>query len=224
MSPCPPPPVSSARYPFPTAGATPYRGGYLYATDYHSGLVVYDVNNPADPVYIKRIATPFLTNDIAVSGGYAYVADEAQGAMGYNLMDPVSIFSDISIPFGNGERLCATDKGLFSANESYGAAFCDIGNPNDPASVKTFDFGSKTSRGITTAGNYAFVNNHRYEGWQQQLSVAIIDVGRVAAPFLLTELDTAKQEGDIYSNGIAVSGAYLYQAVGDGLRIFSLRP
>ncbi len=70
------------------------------------------------------------------------------------------------------------------------------------------------------AGQYEKTRALSGLGRQQQLSVAVIDVGRVAAPFLLTELDTAKQEGEIFSNGIAVSGACLYQAVGDGLRMF----
>ena len=60
-------------------------GDYAYVADRHGGLRIIDVSDPADPTETGFYDTPGSAEAIAVSGNYAYVADDI--ASGLRVID-----------------------------------------------------------------------------------------------------------------------------------------
>jgi hypothetical protein len=52
-------------------------GNYAYVADFAAGLQVIDVSNPASPQRVGGYDTSGYARGVAVSGNYAYVADDA---------------------------------------------------------------------------------------------------------------------------------------------------
>jgi PKD repeat protein len=50
-------------------------GNYAYIAGYVNGLHIFDISDPANPVWVNWVDTPGEAYGVAVSGGYAYVAD-----------------------------------------------------------------------------------------------------------------------------------------------------
>lgn len=198
-------------------------GDYLYTTDYHWGLQIYDIGNPAAPALAKTIDSSAQINDIAISRGYAIVADSTLGALVYDIREPLNAYIVSSVQIKDCEDLCADDTGLIASSFFYDANVCDISDPEEPTQVLEFGIAPRLGLGVALSGNYAFANSY-VNGGTPDMSITIVDVSRIGKPWLVADLRTATKSGDIYSNGIAVSGGYLYQATGDGLRIYSMRP
>ena len=51
-------------------------GDYAYVAAYGSGLQVIDISDPTAPSYAGSYDTPGIAYGVAISGNYAYVADD----------------------------------------------------------------------------------------------------------------------------------------------------
>jgi len=49
------------------------RGGYAYVADWNSGLQIFDVSNPDDPVWVAKLKTEGQPSQIVIAGNYAYL-------------------------------------------------------------------------------------------------------------------------------------------------------
>lgn len=63
-----------------------WSGGRLYVADYYYGLRVYDVSQPSNPTLISSLPIS-SANDVAVSGGYAYVSGASGSKKGLFVVD-----------------------------------------------------------------------------------------------------------------------------------------
>ena len=66
------------RWPYGPAFATEVSGGHLYYSN-GSTLMVAELSDPSAPQVVGEVALPSAGAGIAVSGGYAYVADHSAG-------------------------------------------------------------------------------------------------------------------------------------------------
>ena len=85
-------PELEGRWPYGPSFAADVAGGYLY---YGSGSVlkIAGLSDPAHPVPVgESTALPDLVTDVAVSGGYAYVADHAAGLRVIDVSNPAAPF------------------------------------------------------------------------------------------------------------------------------------
>jgi hypothetical protein len=65
-------------------------GDHAFVADGGSGLQVFDISNPASPVFVANYATPDNAQDVFVSGDHAYVADHASGIQIIDISDPTN--------------------------------------------------------------------------------------------------------------------------------------
>ena len=84
-------------------------GDFLYLLDYGpfetddtKGVYSFDISDPENPVFISRFENYTGTGcDIKVSGGYAYLADNAAGFNVIDVGDPANMSEVVHIPLGD---------------------------------------------------------------------------------------------------------------------------
>ncbi len=186
-------------------------GNYAYLAAGGSGLLIYDVNNPANPVLISSIDNGGSALDVAVSGNYAYVANYTDGLRIYNITNPASpinvghIFNN-----GAGEGVAVSGNYVYLANNTDGLRVYNVANPASPISVGIINNGG-SARDVAVSGNYAYVANDT-DG------LRIYNISNPASPVPVGHiLDFGA------AMGVAVSGKYVYLANSDdGLRIYDV--
>jgi len=122
------------------------------------GLAVVDISDPAHPeapVYCVTLGTAY---DVAVSGGYAYVADYTSGLTVVDISDPANPRSGQSLDVG-GTAAGVTVSGTcaYVATWEVGLVSVDISDPENPSIL---DAGCGTTTDLANdacvAGGYAF--------------------------------------------------------------------
>jgi len=173
-------------------------GGYVYVTDETRGLRVIDVSTPSAPVEVGVVDTPGIAFCVAVSDGYAYVADY------YSLR--VFDISAPSAPVEVGVLDMPLKAWAVSVLGSYayiatdtGVSVVDVSTPSAPVEVGLLDTPGN-SYWVALAGSYAYVAD-------ASGGVRVIDVSTPSAPVEVDILDTPG-----WSQDVAVSGAYAYVA------------
>lgn len=224
-------------------------GHYAYVAG-SPGLRVISVEDPSHPVEVGSLALTGSANDVAINGGYAYVADTYAGLRVVDISDPrapveVGYCADVY-----GWSVAAGGVHAYVAGWTAGLGVVDVSDPAHPTLVGTCDTPGYAD-GVSVAPPYAYVAD-RYTG------VRAIDVSNPAVPAEVGHLDTWSWVWDVagagdyaYAGGygrfqtldvsdpanpiptgsysspeiyaIAVSGAYAYLACGyDGLKVLSL--
>ncbi len=144
--------------------------------------------------------TPDRANGVAVSGSYAYVADEMSGLQIIDIINPTSP-SRVGYYDTPGFALCVAVSGSYAyvADWFYGLQIIDISNPTSPNLVGHCDTPG-SAFGVAVSGSYAYVAD-------DASGLQIIDVSNPSSPNLVGYCDTP---GSAY--GVAVSGSYAYVA------------
>jgi hypothetical protein len=207
-------------------------GSYLYVCSYDKGFQVFDISDPAMASEIKRVAMAPTVHGMSISGNYAYVTEDDQGVLVMDITDPTNAFYSSSIALGEAINICASETGIFVESYLNGIGVGDISDPLSPEPLKLFPPESEFGKGIAQAGNFVFAS-HYANGPAAQNIIKILDVSKIGAPRLIasydaafdTVLKNANGNNYTYANGLAVSGPYLYSAVGNkGLYVYKLRP
>ncbi|MBI5741060.1 MAG: putative Ig domain-containing protein [Nitrospirae bacterium] len=151
------------------------------------------------------------TEDILVSGNYAYVARQLKGIEIIDVSNPYSpvIVTTYNTP---GEALKSFVSGnyLYVADGSAGLQIIDITNPINPLFKGSLDT-QGSAKGIFVAGNYAFIADGSY-------GLQIFNISDPANPSFAGSFDTPGDAYDVY-----VSGNYAYVADGtSGLQIINV--
>lgn len=175
-------------------------GHYAYVADGPAGLQILDVSDPDNPVLAGSYDTPGTANSVALSGHYAYVADDT----GLQIID----VSNPGAPaFG----------GSFSLSRPFGAVAVsgNIAWLSDPllGEVIALDVGIPSSPSII--GGYRALNllfsvsiDKSYLYVAERNGIEILDVSNPAAPALAGSYHLT---GDV--KRVDVSGNHAYMAV-----------
>jgi hypothetical protein len=111
--------------------------GLAYLAENTVGLEILNVNNPSQPAYVGSFDTPGNSNDIKVSGIYAYIAD-GSSLMTINVSNPFTpaFSSSVTTEGANyfGVALNAPTQ-LFTADAAYGVETFGIGVPSSPQQI-----------------------------------------------------------------------------------------
>ncbi len=180
------------------------RGGLATA-----GLRVVDVSNPAQPREVGFYDTPGSAQGVAVSGAYAYVADDGAGLRVVDVSNPAQPrevgFYDTP---GWAEGVAVSGAYAYVADYGAGLRVVDVSNPAQPREVGFYDTPGY-AEGVAVSGSYAYVADGYYGG------LRVVDVSNPAQPREVGFYDTP---GDAL--GVAVSGSYAYVAdAWSGLRV-----
>jgi hypothetical protein len=142
-----------------------------------------------------------VPHDVAVDGGYAYVA--AGGALSVfdisNPANPIQV-AVVDTP-GSAEGVAVSGGYLYIVDWDAGLRIVDVSNPAAPEEVGAVDTPGY-AYGVAVSGNYAYVADHA-------AGLCVIDVSTPAAPIQQGTYDTAG-----YAWAVAVSGSYAYVADG----------
>jgi len=188
------------RLPYGAVSRVAVSGDYAY---FNSGdtLKVADVSDPSAPHVVGYVVLPGLASDIAVSGGYAYVAASEAGLRVIDVSNPaapveVGFVETLDVAWG-----VAVD-GDYAYVAGWGLSVIDVSTPSAPVEVGLANSPSFNGIDVAVSGGYAYVAAIEY-------GLRVIDVSTPSAPVEVGFLDTLQEAW-----GVAVSGSYAYVAWG----------
>lgn len=131
-------------------------GEYAYFTE-HEGLTIVDINPIEDAFIIKTIKTPGYAFDIAVSNGYAFIADSGQGLAIIDV-DPVESAHFVRKVFMPEPAVGVEVYGdyAFVADSESGLKILDISEPERAKIIGNVRIPG-SAKDVVVDGNYAYV-------------------------------------------------------------------
>ncbi len=183
-------------------------GEKLYGAYYYAGIRILDILNPDSLVEIGSYDTPHEALDVAVSGSYAYVADNNSFRI-IDVSDPywMSEVGYLETPeYAIGVAVHGNYAYLADAN--LGLRIIDVSDPMNPTDVAGVSGGVL---GLTIENNYVYLA-------RGSAGFHVIDVTN---PLLPEEIGSVDTPGDAYN--VAIQGDYAFVADGSsGLRIIDI--
>ncbi|MCP4695661.1 MAG: hypothetical protein GY862_02260 [Gammaproteobacteria bacterium] len=149
-------------------------GGYLYAAG-SSGLAVFELADPAAPVFAGTLTGAAPAFGVAKAGDYVYLTGGEQGVWIINVADPGAplLTASHDTPGVAGEIAVAGDY-AYVADGAGGLQIINISTPAAPSAAGVY-FTPLGARGVAVAGNHAYVA----DGFS---GLHIIDIADPAAP------------------------------------------
>ena len=199
----------------PVAGSHPrveevtVSDGLLYLGDNYGGTVIYDISDPASPIFRSSTTNTFAA-DVVTIGNHAYVA----GAYWLNVFD----ISDPAAPVilgsyrtsGKAVGLAIRDSLAYVATYDAELVILDISDPTNPTLAASHTLQSP-AMGMTMFGDWLFVPGYRY-------GLSIIDVLDPLAPELARTYDMSDRCPSVTISG---NRAYVTNEEG-GLKILQV--
>ncbi|MBC8204469.1 MAG: T9SS type A sorting domain-containing protein, partial [FCB group bacterium] len=166
-------------------------------------LLVVDVSDPAFPVLTDSIMLADYCQDIAISGGYAYIANSDSGLTIIDVSDPydISITTGYLLPYGDRAECIEAEGGYAYIGTGYydRLYIFNVTDPINPSIAGIYD-ADNNIYGITVSGNYVYIAHGSY-------GMTILDVSN---PADIYEVGWYNTPGTAYS--IAADGDYAYVA------------
>ncbi|MBK9137541.1 MAG: hypothetical protein IPM17_02060 [Verrucomicrobia bacterium] len=169
------------------------------------------MSDPAHPVRVGGHDTPGWANGVAVSGHYAYVADEGTGLQVIDVSDPAHPVrvGGYDTP-GYARGVAVSGHYAYVADGWVGLQVIDVSDPAHPVRVGGYDTPGY-AWSVAVSGHYAYVADG-------DAGLQVIDVSDPAHPVRVGGYDTPG-----YARGVAVSGHYAYVADGSrGLQVIDV--
>ncbi len=197
-------------------------GNYAYLAHDYSGLYIVDISNPTKPKEISSYdRSSSYYNDVAVIGGYAYVALSDIGLSGNTRFGGLKIvdISDPSNPtiFGlfptsvNFDNVAINGDYAYIA-DGYGLRIFNFTNP-----AKVIQTGFYNMRGadkVVVAGNFAYVLAYNFY---------IFDISDPSKPTLVSSFKHNDLANDLYINGTFAYVVYsIVSEANTGLKILDI--
>ncbi len=186
-------------------------GDLAFVADDLSGLLIFDIINPASPTLVGTYNTPGDAVDVAVAGDLAFVADYATGLVIINITNPASptLVGTYNTP-GSAYGVAVAGDLAFVADQASGLQIISITNPALPTLTGTYDTAG-TAYSVAVAGDLAFVADYT-SGLQ------IINIANPASPTLIGTYNTPG-----LAFGVAVAGDLAFVADNTfGLQIINI--
>jgi hypothetical protein len=180
-------------------------GDYAYLGG-AAGFMVADVSDPAAPRVVGEVGIPLGVRDIAVSGGYAFLACGLRGDGGLQVVDVSTPSAPVEVGFintpGPTDGVAVSGFHAYLAGD-YGLRVIDVSVPSTPVEVGSIDTPDSASA-VAVEGSYAYVAAGEYG------DLRVIDVSAPSAP---VEVGHADQLGAAL--GVAVDSGYAFVANSD---------
>ncbi|MGH8246727.1 MAG: LVIVD repeat-containing protein, partial [Gammaproteobacteria bacterium] len=188
-------------------------GNYAYVANWQDGLLVLDIQSPANPVRAGAVATDGLAQGVAISGKYAFVAGAAYISAGLEIIDisnparPQRVGSYRTPSGSDALDVAVSGNYAYVAARFDGLLIVDISNPANPVRIGAYDTG--IAQRVAVFGNYVYVADY-FGGLQ------VIDIRNPANPQRVggnTAFDPIN---------VTVSGGRLFAAAHEGLFMLDL--
>ncbi len=199
---------SSTLFNNPSEGVTAYIKGVTVSGQYaylaggpFAGLRVVDIADPAHPASLGGYDTPGNANRVAVSGDYAFVADDYAGLTVVDVADPAHPVGKATLDTdGLAYDVAVSGNFAYVADWNYGLQVFNIADPEHPSRAGSYNDGQSNSGyalAVAVSGQYAYVAD-------ANAGLSIIDISNPAQPLLAGRLAIG------YATEVAVSGHYAY--------------
>jgi len=174
-------------------------GNYAYMSCLGNGFHIFDVTNPAKPVWLKKVDIPGETWGLYVLGDYAYVC----GQYSLNIIDinppqNATIVKSVSIS-STPYDVYVTGGYAYVASGYIGLVIVDVEPINSAAVVKTVDTPGD-AWAVQVTGGYAYVAD-------ATSGLQVIDVEPIDTAYIYSFEDTPG-----VSYGVSIIGNYAYVA------------
>jgi hypothetical protein len=172
-------------------------------------LEVVDVSNPALPSFTSSIPLPSTAWDVAVAGGYAYLAggSSTPSLMIIDVSNPLAPATkgtwDVYSHGGGVYHLAVSGNQAFVPEQRYGLNIVNVANANSPFPVGYCNTPSRLLS-VTLSGNYAYVSTDYTGFWT-------VDVTIPASPIAMSQFSNNAYDA-------VVSGNYAYLTTYFGLQ------
>ena len=160
-------------------------------------MLVLDISQPSNPVYVSEIVFNSTVWDIKISGDYAYVADNKEGLRIVDISQPSNPV-EVGFYDNSDEAVGVFVSGnyVYLADFSEGLKIIDISNVSAPQEVGIYN--TEYLERIQVSGNIAFLSAF--------LGITILDISNPSQPVEVSLYNP----GNIQSTAFKVSGNYLY--------------
>lgn len=179
------------------------------------GLQAVDVSNPSQPKAVAREKTfSMAALSVAVSGGFAFVADSQAGLLAMDISD-VTNPSSPTLAAGLDTPGAAMDLQIegdyaFIADAGSGLQIADVSDPANPSPASALNTPG-AAEGVAVIGGFAYIADG-YSG------VQVIDATNKQSPVQKDSLITSD-----YAQGIDASGTHVYVAtLSTGLQVIDV--
>ena len=185
-------PLEVGRSNTPSADIT-IADNYAYLAD-SNGLSIVDITDPSSPKLVSSCDTVGFANSIAVSGNYAYIADENNGLVIIDITDKST--PKIIETYSDDSAYAVTVAGNYAYIADYwdGIVIVNISNPSVPIFTSSYD--TSCASDIAVEGNYAYVAD-------SSNGLLILDVSNPATPTLIGKYNDG-------GSSVTLSGDYAY--------------
>jgi hypothetical protein len=201
-------------------------GNHAFLGDTYNGVWAVNVNSPASPSLTGSYDTEVL-NDITIRGNYLYFLRYRQSGHFYyvyqetlDISNPASLSLTDSAVYGGstpGQIVTSNSYLLFTYEYSFGGSYWgkmgvnDIGTPETPAVLGSYEIANEDLHGIAVNGDYVYAA-------AGSNGLKVIDISTPSSP---TFAGSAATSGEALN--VVVSGNYAYVVCGDdGLEIFNI--
>lgn len=199
------------------------KGNSLYVVAAISGLKIYDITNPQNPVLQGSIATPHPANTVAVVGSHAYVGMGIHGISIINVSSPVSPHIAAHFTLGSVEIRHLNpyqSTHLFVSNDA-NVAILSLANPVAPTIASTLTTGASFKTVFTFNRHYS--SNYVYVG--TEAGIKLWKIQDIDNPLDITAKDLTATFSDFGAiTDLSVQNDVLYMVERDfGMRILHTR-
>ena len=176
-------------------------GNYAYVAGDIFGLHIFDITNPAQPVWVNKVETPSKASGVYISDGYAYVADYYSGLQIVDIDPPESanIINAVDIT-GYTNRVYVSDGYAYVTDSSY-FEIIDI-EPRESAHIVNsirIPSGCKKISDVCVSDGYAYVIS-------VEDGLHIIDIDPPELAYIVNSMD----EFGLYPLDVDVSDGYAF--------------
>ncbi len=181
-------------------------GNICYVAAGNEGLLVIDVSDPANPIWVGQYNTSHFCHSVDVQGNYAYLADWSGGLKVVDITDPTnpSFVDNLGLP-GDSKSVAVDGNVAYVAVYQDGLCVVDVSNPSSLSLTDHFSPWGEDVTYVHPDGDILYVA-HSPGG------VSRVDISDPASPSIIDSYFTG------YSSwGLSVYGDFLYLADRDGL-------
>jgi hypothetical protein len=188
-----------------------WTGDLAYVADGGSGVHVFDVRDPANPVRIGGFDTPGSAERLKVVGTLAYVADGPSGLLILDVSTPSRPVRKGSLAIGGGysSGIAVSETNAYVAAGESGLVVVNVSDPTRP--VRS---GAYNTPGIANDLRFSDKTVYLADGAS---GLQVVDVSDPARPVRLGGIDTTgdAQAVELFGTSVAVADGYTGLVVAD---------
>jgi hypothetical protein len=130
--------------------------GYAYIATEDTGIRIFDISDPSDPIEVGVYITESGPNKIVIEGNYAYTTDGMFGLLILDTSDPANLSEVGSIESGEfANNITISGNFVYIAND-FTIVIIDVSDPAIPVLVSTNNINGMF-RDIAVSGDYAYL-------------------------------------------------------------------